>query len=209
MNEEALWNELRRVSGGYRARTGETPFDTAYADVARCLSICNRLGIDHPGVGMLSKEAYSPQELADFFTKTWRLATLHAEERRVSRLEARGGVDDDAADLKALRERLTEARGMILEFGWLGENEKRRHLDALETVMSDLQRARDAFDVALAGVEDPGYARTIEINHRPGPLGTLLQRLFGGQGGAKSSTPPALAPPPKVISAQARRNEGG
>jgi hypothetical protein len=203
MNDEALWTELRRVSDRYRASDADpAPFDKAYADVARCLSVCHRLGIDHPGVDMLSREAFTQAELRDFFTKTWRLATLHAEERRVSRLEARGGVDDDAADLEALRGRITEARAMILEFRWLGEDQKRRHLDALETVFSDLQRARDAFDVALAGVEDPIHARTIEINHRPGPVGALMQRLFGGLGGGRSETPPALRPPEtKVLTA--------
>ncbi len=193
MSDDVLWRDLLRIADLHRKAEAPAPFETAYADVARSLAICHRLGVDHPGVDMLKKDSFSKAELSDFFQKTWRLATLHLEERRVAQLEARGGVDLDAGDLDRLRANLLESRRMILAFAWLGEDQKRRHLDQLEAVGSELQRARDAFDVALDGVDDRGAAAMIEIG-RPSPLKDLLTRLIAPIAGSRAQ-PSALPGP--------------
>jgi hypothetical protein len=178
MSEEALWDELHTVAQGYIDSDEKPPFREAYRIVARTLAICHRLGVEHPGVDLLGRDAFTPEELDAFFHKTWRLATLHAEQRRTNVIEARRGVAREAEDMRRLRETLASARAMILDFGWLPEPAKRRHLDHLEALQSDLQRARDDFDVALAGVEDPAHAATIEIG-RPSGWTELIRKVVG------------------------------
>lgn len=193
MPDEVMWRDLLRLADIHRKAEKPADFEAVYADVARSVALCHRLGVEHPGVEMLKKDSFTPAEITDFFQKTWRLATLHLEERRVARLEARGGVDADAADLEGLRGHLVECRRMILDFAWLGEDQKRRYLDQLEGLSSELQRARDMFDVALDGVDDPGAARMIEIG-RPSPLRQILMRLIAPVAGSKAS-PIALPGP--------------
>lgn len=178
MSEEALWDELHTVAQGYIDSDEKPEFREAYRIVARTLAICHRLGVEHPGVDLLGRDAFTPDELDAFFQKTWRLATLHAEQRRTNVIEARRGVAREDADMRRLRETLSSARAMILDFGWLPEPAKRRHLDHLEALQSDLQRARDDFDVALAGVEDPAHAATIEIG-RPSGWAELIRKVVG------------------------------
>jgi hypothetical protein len=178
MSEEALWDELHTVAQGYIDSDEKPEFREAYRIVARTLAICHRLGVEHPGVDLLGRDAFTAEELDAFFQKTWRLATLHAEQRRTNVIEARRGVAREAEDMRRLRETLSQARAMILDFGWLPEPAKRRHLDHLEALQSDLQRARDDFDVALAGVEDPAHAATIEIG-RPSGWTELIRKVVG------------------------------
>lgn len=196
MSEEALWAELLRVAKEHAKREEPAPFEVSYAAVARCLSICHRLGVEHPGAQILSRDAFTKEELQDFFQRTWRLGVLHAEQRRVGQIEARGGVDLDAADFQRLRDQLADARAMILSFGWLREDAKRRQLDRLEALISDLQRARDDFDVALGDIDDPLRARTVDVS-RPTPVGGFFARLFGLDGPERRS-PPALDHKPAV-----------
>lgn len=212
MSEEALWDELLRVAKDHAGRTAPPPFEESYAAVARCLSICHRLGIEHPGMDLLGHTAFAPEELADFFRRTWRLATLHVEQRRVGQLEARRGVDADAQDLARLRAALADVRAMVLDFGWLPEPAKRRQLDRLEAVLSELQRARDDFDVSMGGVSDPLLARTIEIG-RPNPvnsaLGSLLALLGVRRAGAQAPSPATRALPAPVPARPDRKPHEG
>jgi hypothetical protein len=178
MSEQALWDELQAVAQGYIDADEKPAFREAYRLVARTLSVCHRLGVEHPGVDLLGRDAFTAEELDAFFHKTWRLATLHAEQRRTNVIEARRGVAREADDMRRLRETLSEARAMILDFTWLPEPAKRRHLDHIEALQSDLQRARDDFDVALAGVDDPDHAATIEIG-RPSGWTDLIRKVVG------------------------------
>ena len=178
MSEEVLWRELLTISQDYIDSDPKPEFRESYRLVARVLSTCHRLGVEHPGVDLLGRDAFEPGELDDFFQKTWRLATLHDEQRRTNILESRRGVDTDSEDFREFRAVLAEARQMILEFRWLPDNRKRQHLDELEALQSALQRARDDFDVALAHVDDPAYAATIEIG-RPGGWSGFIQKVFG------------------------------
>ena len=190
MSEEALWAELLRVAEDMGKREAPIPFDVAYAAVARCLSLCHRLGVEHPQADLMTKEAFEHEELQAFFKRTWRLGVLHAEQRRVGQIEARGGVDVDAADFQRLRDQVADVRAMVLSFGWLHDGDKRRQLDRLEALLSDLQRARDDFDVALGDIDDPTRARTVDLRRSPAlaPLWRLLG--VGGDGGRRP--PPAL-----------------
>lgn len=199
MPDEALWRDLLRIADVHRKAATPAEFEAVYTDVARSVALCHRLGVEHPGVEMLKKDSFTPAEITDFFQKTWRLATLHLEERRVARLEARGGVDSDAVDLEGLRAHLVECRRMILAFAWLGEDQKRRYLDQLEGLGSELQRARDMFDVALDGVDDLGAARMIEIG-RPSPLKQFLLNLISPVAGSRAQ-PIALPSPRPRLSA--------
>lgn len=185
MSEEVLWDELMRLSQAYADAETKPPFREAYRMVARVLSACHRLGVEHPGVDLLGRDSFAPGELDEFFNKTWRLATLHAEQRRTNIIEARRGVDEDSRDFRALRGVFAEARQMIIAFKWLPEHRKREHLHDLEALQSALQASRDDFDVALAHVEDPAYAATIEIG-RPTGWGGFVQRVFGVLGSSKS-----------------------
>jgi hypothetical protein len=178
MSEEVLWDELMRLSQGWIDTDEKPGFRDTYRLVARVLSTCHRLGVEHPGTDLLGRDSFTDAELEDFFNKTWRLATLHAEQRRTNIIEARRGVDRDSRDFHALRETMAEARQMILEFKWLPDERKRRHLDELEALLSGLQRSRDDFDVALANVDDPYLAATIEIG-RPSGWGAFVQKVFG------------------------------
>jgi hypothetical protein len=201
MSEEALWQELLDVSQRYIDGDQAMEFREAYRRVARCLSICHRLGVEHPGVELLSRDAYSKAELDAFFQKTWRLAMLHAEQRDINIIEARRGVDRDAKDFDKLRDTLSEARRMILAFGWLPEHAKRRQLDQLEALISELQRARDDFDVALVEVDDPTIAATIEIG-RPSGWGEFVRRVFGVVGPTRVDQNRAIpAPETRVLPA--------
>lgn len=193
MSEEALWSELKRVAEDWLDAETKPGFRESYARVARTLSICHRIGIEHPGVDLLGRDDFTEAELNEFFRKSWRLATLHEEQRRVNVVESRKGVDRDAGDFQRLRATLAEARLMILDFGWLPEEAKRRHLAQLETLSTELQRSRDEFDVALAGVDDPERARLIEVG-RPGWGDTIRRLLLGGSprpnGAARALPPP-------------------
>jgi hypothetical protein len=189
MSEEALWAELLRVADEMGKTPEPIPFDVAYAAVARCLSLCHRLGVEHPQADLITKEAYEHAELMAFFKRTWRLGVLHAEQRRVGQIEARGGVDMDAADFQRLRDMVADVRAMVLSFAWLQDADKRRQLERLEALLSDLQRARDDFDVALGDIDDPARARTVEL--RDGSALAPLWRLLGiGDSGRRP--PPAL-----------------
>lgn len=207
MSEEALWDELLRVAKDHGSRQTPPPFEESYAAVARCLSICHRLGVEHPGMDLLGNTSFSAEQLADFFRRTWRLATLHVEQRRIGELEARRGVDADAADLARLRTALAEIRAMVLDFAWLPEPAKRRQLDRLEALQADLQRARDDFDVGMAGVIDPRMAATIEIG-RPGPVGSAFTRLMGLLG-VRKAEPNALPPAARALPAPDRAPHEG
>jgi hypothetical protein len=178
MTDDALWDELLAVAQAHIDADAEPPFREAYRRVSRCLSICHRLGVDQPGVELLSRDRFEKAELDAFFQRIWRLATLQAEQRQVNIIEARRGVDRDAADFGRLRDAFAEARGMILGFGWLPEDRKRRALDALSELQTDLQRARDDFDVALADVRDPVTAATVEIG-RPNGWMAMFARVAG------------------------------
>jgi hypothetical protein len=200
MSEHALWDELHAVAQGYIDAAVKPEFRDAYRLVARTLAICHRLGVEHPGVDLLGRDSFTPDELDGFFFKTWRLATLHAEQRRTNVIEVRRGVAREAEDMRALRTALADARQMILDFGWLGETAKRRCLDQLEALQSDLQRARDDFDVALAGVDDPARAATIEIG-RPSGWADLVRRVVGVLGptqvAGRNNGAPRTLPAPK------------
>ncbi len=178
MSEEALWEELHTVAQGFIDGDAKPEFREAYRLVARTLAICHRLGVEHPGVDLLGRDSFTDEDLDGFFHKTWRLATLHAEQRRINVIEARRGVAREAEDMRALRQTLADARAKILDFPWLREDAKRRCLDQLEALQTDLQRARDDFDVALAGVEDPAHAATIEIG-RPSGWSGFVQKVLG------------------------------
>jgi hypothetical protein len=198
MSDEALWDELLRVAQENARREAMPPFEEAFKAVARTLAICHRLGVEAPGKDLMTRGAYEDAELREFFSGVWRLATMHIETRRIGELEARGGVDLDASDFNALRDTLHQARAAVLGFGWLPESTKRRQLDRLEAMLSDLQRARDDFDVGLIGVTDPDIARTIEIG-RPAPVADLMTRLLGAVGLKRPdgpTPPPARALPP-------------
>jgi hypothetical protein len=178
MSEEVLWDELMRLSQAYTEAAEKPAFRDAYRMVARVLSACHRLGVEHPGVDLLGRDSFTPAELDDFFNKTWRLATLHAEQRRTNIIEARRGVDQDSRDFRELRAVFAEARQMIIGFKWLPDARKRQHLEDLETLQSALQASRDDFDVALAHVEDPAYAATIEIG-KPSGWSGFVQKVLG------------------------------
>jgi hypothetical protein len=198
MSDEALWDDLLRVAQEHARRETQPPFEEAFKAVARTLAICHRLGLEAPGKDLMTRSAYQDGELKEFFLGVWRLATMHIEQRRVGELEARGGVDLDASDFNALRDTLHSARAAILGFGWLPESTKRRQLDRLEAMLSELQRARDDFDVGLVGVSDPEVARTIEIG-RPAPVADLTTRLMVALGLKRADAPtpaPAKALPP-------------
>jgi hypothetical protein len=206
MSEEALWAELLRVAKDHGRRDTPPPFEESYAAVARCLSILHRLGVEHPAAELLNRESFEPAELRDFFHRTWRLGVLHAEQRRVGQIEARGGVDMDAADFQKLRDQLADVRAMILSFAWLPEPDKRRQLDRLEALQSELQRARDDFDVALGDTDDPIRARSIDVT-RPGGLNGILYRLLG-IGGPPRKGPPALEHTPAAATTTTRALPG-
>ncbi len=183
MSDHALWEELMRTAQAHLQDDAPEAVDhaTHFRRVARCLALCARIGVEHPRAELLERDRFEAAELEDFFRKTWRMAAMHAEQDEVAQLEARRGVDQDAADFKRLRALLSEARGMILDFGWLSEPAKRRHLDQLEALQSQLQRARDDFDVAMRDVRDPDIAAAVEIG-RPTPLSRFWRNavaLFG------------------------------
>jgi hypothetical protein len=191
MSEEVLWDELMRLSQVYHDAETKPEFRDAYRMVARVLSACHRLGVEHPGVALLGRDSFTREELDDFFNKTWRLATLHAEQRRTNIIEARRGVDQDSRDFRELRAVFAEARQMIIGFKWLPESRKREHLQDLEALQSALQASRDDFDVALAHVEDPSQAATIEIG-RPGGWSGFVGRVLGVLGPNKVDNVPAI-----------------
>lgn len=194
MNDRAMWAELRDAAESWLDAQPKPAFRESYATVARCLSLCHRLAVEAPSSeGLLERDAFDEAELTTFFRGLWRLATLQEEERRMDVVEARRGVDADARDFQRLRAVLAEARLMILDFRWLPEEEKRRHLDLLEKLSSSLQRSRDDFDVALAGVDDPSHARGIEIT-RYG-WGETLRRVFLGPTTRRNGDARALPPP--------------
>ena len=177
MSEEALWDELLALAGeGVAGEDDPENYRRAYARVARVAALCRRLGVDDSGADLLKRDDFERAELDAYFKKVWRLATLHAESRRISQMEARRGVDKDAADFRHLRESLDEARVMILDFNWLPEKRKRVCLDKLEALVRELQRARDDFDVALAGVSDPAMAASIDIS-RPNAFKSALRKI--------------------------------
>lgn len=193
MSEEVLWEELLRLSQGWIDSDEKPPFRETYRLVARVLSTCHRLGVEHPGTELLGRDSFTPAELEDFFNKTWRLATLHAEQRRTNIIEARRGVDRDARDFRDLRDTMAEARQMIIDFKWLPDERKRKHLDDLEALLSALQRSRDHFDVSLAHVDDPDIAATIEFGQPSGWSG-FVQKVFGVLGPTKVKEPALPAP---------------
>ena len=178
MSEDVLWDELMKLSQTWIDSDEKPGFRETYRMVARVLSACHRLGVEHPGTELLGRESFTDDELDDFFNKTWRLATLHAEQRRTNVIEARRGVDRDARDFHALRATMADARQMILEFKWLPDHRKRQHLDELEALLSGLQRSRDDFDVALAHVDDPEVAAGIEIG-RPSAWANFVGKVWG------------------------------
>lgn len=184
MSDDALWAELMRAAQEHLEAEEPADFATDYRRVARVLAVCNRLGVVHADADMIERESFSPEELDAFFRKTWRMAALHAEQDTVARIEARRGVDEDAADFKRLRALLSDARGMILDFSWLPEPAKRRHLEQLEALQSQLQRARDDFDVAMRDVRDPVIASAVEIG-RPSRWGTFWRHTLALFGPAK------------------------
>jgi hypothetical protein len=185
MTDDALWDELLAVAQTYLDTPEPPPFRDAYRRVSRCLSICHRLGVEQPGVELLSRDRYEKPELDAFFQRIWRLATLQAEQREINIIEARRGVDRDSADFSRLRETFSEARQMILAFGWLPEDRKRGALDALGALQSDLQRARDDFDVALADVKDPIAAAEVRIGRKPSGWLSMLNAVTAFLGPAK------------------------
>jgi hypothetical protein len=202
-DDDALWDELLAVSKAYIDEKEPLPFREAYRRVARCLSLCHRLGVEQPGVELLGRDAFEKRELDAFFQRVWRLATLQAEQREINIIEARRGVDRDSADFASLREQLNEARQMILAFGWLPEDRKRRSLDGLALLQAELQKARDDFDVAFAEVRDPLRARAVEIGRRGGWL-SMLNRVAAFLGPARvdekalgRANAPSLPPPPR------------
>jgi hypothetical protein len=160
--EEALWDELLALAEEGIEQAEAAPFREAYGRLARAVALCGRLGLDEAGHDLLKKDDLQKEEVDAFFRKVWRMATLRAEKRKVDKLEARRGVDRDAADFRKLREQLDACRAQILEFQWLPEKQKRVSMDRLEALIRDLQRARDDFDVALAHVHDPDYAAGID-----------------------------------------------
>jgi hypothetical protein len=192
MAEDVLWDELQKLSQDWIDADEKPDFRESYRRVARVLSACHRLGVEHPGTELLGRDSFTEDELDDFFNKTWRLATLHAEQRRTNIIEARRGVDRDSQDFRALREVMAEARQMILGFRWLPDERKRRHLDELEALLTGLQRSRDDFDVALAHVDDPVTAATIEIG-RPSGWQGFVGKVFGFLGPTKVEERPAPA----------------
>jgi hypothetical protein len=200
MSDDALWQEMMRVAQSHLENEEEADFAESYRRVARVLAICHRIGVEHPGSNLIERESFEKAELDEFFKKSWRLATLHAEQSRAATIEARRGVDRDAADFARLRALLSEARAMILDFAWLPEPAKRRHLDQLEALHSQIQRARDDFDVTMAEALDPDMVRAIEIA-RPNPWANAARRVFGVLGPSRvdepqgRASPRALAPP--------------
>jgi hypothetical protein len=92
---------------------------------------------------------------------------------------------------------------MVLAFGWLREDRKRRALDGLALLQAELQKARDDFDVAFADVSDPVRARAVEIGRRGGWL-AMLNRVATFLGPTRvdqktlgASGAPSLPPPPR------------
>jgi hypothetical protein len=160
--EEALWDEVLALAEEGMAETEAETFQEAYGRLARAVALCTRLGLEEAGHDLLKKDDLEKEEVEAFFRKIWRLATLRAEKRKIDKLEARRGVDRDAADFRRLREQLDACRAQILEFQWLPEKKKRACMDRLEELTRDLQRSRDDFDVALAHVHDPEYAAGVD-----------------------------------------------
>ena len=197
--EEALWDQLLALAEEGVEKHEDEPFRDSYARLARCAALCRRLGVENPGADLLNKDDLDQDEIVAFFRKMWRAATLHVEARKLEAFEARRGVDKDAADFRHLRESLDEARTMIIDFAWLPEKQKRLCLDRLEELTRELQRARDDFDVALAGVHDPAAAATIDVS-RPTFWRTAMRRIgqFLGPAPAKQRprTDQKSLPPP-------------
>jgi hypothetical protein len=186
--EEALWDQLLALAEEGVEKTETEEFKDAYARLARCAALCRRLGVENPGAELLRKDDVDKDEIIAFFRKMWRAATLQLEQRRLEAFEARRGVDKDAADFRHLRENLDEARAMIIDFAWLPDKRKRVCLDKLEELTRELQRARDDFDVALAGVDDPALAATIDIS-RPTLWKETMRRIALFLGPAKVQEP--------------------
>lgn len=198
MPDEALWDELLALAGKGVGET-DAPYQDSFARVARIAALGRRLGLDTGATDLLKQDELTPEALEAFYKRVWRLATLQAEARRIERMEARRGVDKDAADFRHLRESLDEARVMILDFAWLPEKRKRLCLDRLESLTRELQRARDDFDVAYAGVHDPELARHIEVNPYS-PWREALRKVAAFLGpadvGGKQPQPRRSLPPP-------------
>jgi hypothetical protein len=197
MAEETLWEELLALAEAGMERSESEPYRKAYGRLARAAALCGRLGVDAGGKELLKKEEPDRAEVEAFFRKVWRLATLRAESRKVDRMEARRGVDRDAADFRQLRETLDGCRTQILEFQWLPEKQKRGCMDKLEAITRDLQRARDDFDVALAHVTDPEIAAEIDTR-RPSfwrEAGRRIALFLGPAPVDNRSTYKSLPPP--------------
>jgi hypothetical protein len=199
LSEEALWDELLALANEGMEQTEAESFQEAYGRLARAVALCTRLGFEEAGQDLLKKDDLEKDEVEAFFRKVWRMATLRAEKRKIDKLEARRGVDRDAADFRKLREQLDNCRAQILDFQWLPEKNKRVCMDRLEALIRDLQRARDDFDVALAHVHDPEYAAGIDTR-RPSVWRSAARQvaLFLGPSQVDrrpSSTTKSLPPP--------------